>query len=203
LPAGSPRPSIQAALVHAALFLGLVCGLPRAVAQQAGWNLAAFPARTARAYARPPQRASLSERRARYEAHFLEAARIYALPAAYLQAVAHVESAFDPHVVSVDGATGVMQLMPFTARHMGISDPFDARQNILGGARFLRVLANHWRGDIVLTTASYNAGAGAVGRHRGVPPYRETQRYVRRVLSHYKKYRGGRTSRRCACATAS
>jgi soluble lytic murein transglycosylase-like protein len=83
---------------------------------------------------------------------------------------------------------GVMQLMPFTARKMGVVDPFDARQNILGGARFLRILANQWRGDIERTTASYNAGAGAVVKYGGVPPYRETQRYVARVLRLYRSY---------------
>jgi soluble lytic murein transglycosylase-like protein len=180
----------RASIALATLFLGLVWARPRVSAQQAGWNLAAFPARSARAYTRAPQRGSLAQRRARLESYFIEAAELYALPAAYLRAVAHVESAFDPHVVSVDGAAGIMQLMPFTARAMGISDAFDARQNIFGGARFLRVLANQWKGDLVLTTASYNAGAGAVARHHGVPPFAETQRYVRRVLAHYKTYRG-------------
>jgi soluble lytic murein transglycosylase-like protein len=88
---------------------------------------------------------------------------------------------------------GLMQLMPKTARSMGVSDPFDARQNILGGARYLRILANRFNGDLVLTVAAYNAGEGAVQKHRGIPPYKETQRYVRRVLKHYYAYRGGAT----------
>ena len=73
---------------------------------------------------------------------------------------------------------------------MGVRDPFNPRQNILGGARFLRILANHWNGDLVLTVASYNAGANAVARYRGVPPFSETRRYVNRVLERYYAYRG-------------
>jgi soluble lytic murein transglycosylase-like protein len=109
-----------------------------------------------------------------------------------LRAVMHVESDYDPNVVSVDGAMGLMQLMPFTAQKMGVLDPFDPRQNILGGARFLRILANQWNGDLVLTVASYNAGSGAVERYNGVPPYGETRRYVNRVLTRYYGYRQGR-----------
>ncbi len=104
-----------------------------------------------------------------------------------------VESDFNSQVVSRAGAMGLMQLMPKTARSMGVSDPFDARQNILGGARYLRILANRFKGDLVLTVAAYNAGEGAVQKHNGIPPYKETQRYVRRVLKHYYAYRGGST----------
>ena len=85
---------------------------------------------------------------------------------------------------------GLMQLMPRTAASMGVSDPFDPRQNIFGGARYLRLLANKFNGDLVLTIAAYNAGEGAVTRYRGVPPYAETRRYVQRVLSHYYTFRG-------------
>jgi soluble lytic murein transglycosylase-like protein len=82
-----------------------------------------------------------------------------------------------------------MQLMPRTAASMGVRDPFDPRQNILGGARYLRILANTFNGDLVLTIAAYNAGEGAVVRHRGIPPYTETQRYVRNVLRYYYAFR--------------
>jgi soluble lytic murein transglycosylase-like protein len=81
-----------------------------------------------------------------------------------------------------------MQLMPRTAQRMGVRDPFDPRDNILGGARFLRILANQWQGDHVLTVASYNAGPGAVERHGGVPPFAETRNYVHRVLALYREY---------------
>jgi soluble lytic murein transglycosylase-like protein len=122
-------------------------------------------------------------------AHSRGRANLYQLPVSFIRAVMHVESGFSPEVISHAGAQGLMQLMPQTARNMGVSDPFDARQNILGGARFLRVLANQFGGDLVLTVAAYNAGAGAVMKYRGVPPYEETRRYVRRVLTHYYGYR--------------
>jgi soluble lytic murein transglycosylase-like protein len=147
-----------------------------------------FPARAARTYQRPPRGTTLQRLR-RLLPYLLEAAALYQLPASYLCAVAQVESRFDPYVVSVDGAAGVMQLMPFTARKMGVLNPFDARQSVLGGARFLRVLANQWNGDLERTTAAYNAGSGAVTKYGGVPPYTETQRYVRKVLRLYRAYR--------------
>jgi soluble lytic murein transglycosylase-like protein len=153
-----------------------------------------FGGRESRAIKTPrSQRDRSPERYQRYEAHLAEAARLYQLPVAFLRAVMHVESDYDPNVVSVDGAMGLMQLMPFTAQKMGVLDPFDPRQNILGGARFLRILANQWNGDLVLTVASYNAGSGAVERYNGVPPYGETRRYVNRVLNHYYAFRQGRS----------
>lgn len=127
----------------------------------------------------------------RYNGLITEAARLYELPDSFIRAVMRVESDFNPTVVSRAGAMGLMQLMPKTARSMGVSDPFDARQNILGGARYLRILANRFKGDLVLTVAAYNAGQGAVDKYNGIPPYKETQRYVRRVLKHYYAYRGG------------
>lgn len=160
-----------------------------------GYKRVAFEARSARSFKTPSRLRDRSpERYTRYDSYLSEAARLYQLPVAFLRAVMHVESDFDPNVVSVDGAMGLMQLMPFTAEKMGVLDPFDPRQNILGGARFLRILANQWNGDLVLTVASYNAGSGAVERYRGVPPYSETRRYVNRVLSHYYAYRQGRES---------
>ncbi|MDH3656095.1 MAG: lytic transglycosylase domain-containing protein [Myxococcales bacterium] len=130
-------------------------------------------------------------RYSRYSSLIDEAAQLYQLPHSFIRAVMRVESDFNPEVVSRAGAMGLMQLMPKTARSMGVSDPFNARQNILGGARYLRILANRFKGDLVLTVAAYNAGEGAVEKHNGIPPYKETQRYVRRVLKHYYAYRGG------------
>ena len=128
-------------------------------------------------------------RYSRYNNLIGEAARLYQLPESFIRAVMRVESDFNPTVVSRAGAMGLMQLMPRTARSMGVSDPFDARQNINGGARYLRILANRFKGDLVLTVAAYNAGEGAVEKYNGIPPYKETQRYVRRVLKHYYAYR--------------
>lgn len=127
----------------------------------------------------------------RYDGLIGEAARLYQLPEPFIRAVMRVESDFNPTVVSRAGAMGLMQLMPKTARSMGVADPFDARQNVLGGARYLRILANRFKGDLVLTVAAYNAGEGAVDKYNGIPPYKETQRYVRRVLKHYYAYRSG------------
>jgi soluble lytic murein transglycosylase-like protein len=132
-------------------------------------------------------------RYSRYNSLIDEAAKLYQLPESFIRAVMRVESDFNPTVVSRAGAMGLMQLMPKTARSMGVSDPFDARQNIHGGARYLRILANRFKGDLVLTVAAYNAGEGAVQKYNGIPPYRETQRYVRRVLKHYYAYRSEST----------
>ena len=129
------------------------------------------------------------ERMARYDTYIREAAILYVLPEEFLRAVMRVESNFYREAVSHAGAMGLMQLMPATARAMGVLDPFDPRQNVLGGARFLRVLANNFGGDLVLTIAAYNAGEGAVRKYGGIPPYAETRRYVQRVLTHYYAYR--------------
>ncbi|HJL19790.1 MAG TPA: transglycosylase SLT domain-containing protein [Sandaracinaceae bacterium LLY-WYZ-13_1] len=125
------------------------------------------------------------DRYSRYDAFIREAAALYQLPEAFIRAVIRVESDYHPEVVSHAGACGLMQLMPATAARMGVTDAFDPRQNILGGSRYLRILANQFNGDLVLTIAAYNAGEGAVLRYRGIPPYEETQRYVRRVLRWY------------------
>jgi len=158
------------------------------------WRRVGFEGRRSRKLKTPAEQRDRSpERYSRYDEHLLEAARLYQLPVALLRAVTHVESDFDPNVVSVDGAMGLMQLMPSTAQRMGVEDPFDPRQNILGGARFLRVLANLFKGDLVLTVASYNAGPGAVQRYQGVPPFGETRRYVNRVLERYYNYRAAQS----------
>lgn len=128
------------------------------------------------------------------EGAFEEAAVGCDVPLSLLRAVARVESNFNPRARSRVGAMGVMQLMPKTARAMGVRNPYDARENVLGGARYLRLLSDQWKGDVVLTLASYNAGPEAVRRHHGVPPYAETQRYVRRVMQHYAQYEQSRGS---------
>ncbi len=138
---------------------------------------------------RGPPSARGEARHRRYDALLREAAAYYRLPFAFLKAVVSVESAFSPNVVSAKGAMGLMQLMPRTARAMGVTDPFDPRQNVFGGARYLRGLANRFEGDLVLTIAAYHAGEGAVGRHGGVPPYPDTRRYVQKVLAAYERYR--------------
>jgi hypothetical protein len=120
-------------------------------------------------------------RAAAFEGLITEAAAIEGISADLVRAVIHTESAFDAFAVSSTGARGLMQLMPDAARRFGVADPFDARQNILGGTRYLRVLLKQFGGDVTLATAAYNAGEGTVARYRGVPPYRETINYVRRI----------------------
>jgi soluble lytic murein transglycosylase-like protein len=129
------------------------------------------------------------ERYTRYDDAIREAATLYQIPEALIRAVIQVESNYDPRAVSPVGAHGLMQLMPPTAQAMMVEDIFDPRQNILGGTRYLRVLANLFNGDIHLTIAGYNAGENAVIRYGGIPPYRETQDYVVRVLDNYHRYR--------------
>ena len=128
------------------------------------------------------------DRYARYDAYILEAALLYQMPEALIRAVIRVESDYDPNVVSWAGAQGLMQMMPDTAARMEVTDSFDPRQNILGGTRYLRYLANLFQGDLVLTIAGYHAGEGAVLRYRGVPPYTTTHGYIRRVVEHYYRY---------------
>jgi soluble lytic murein transglycosylase-like protein len=125
----------------------------------------------------------------RYDAHIREAATLYQIPEELVRAVIRVESDFDPRAVSPKNARGLMQMIPATAERMMVTDVFDPRENILGGTRYLRVLANLFNGDIELTVAAYNAGENAVMRHGGIPPYPETVDYVARVLSFYRQYR--------------
>jgi hypothetical protein len=110
-----------------------------------------------------------------------EAADRYRLDPDLIRAIIRAESAFNPFAVSRAGAQGLMQLMPAVAEELDVLDPFDPRQNIFGGARYLRWLLDRNDGNLDLAVASYNAGPGAVERYNGIPPYRETQNYVKKV----------------------
>jgi soluble lytic murein transglycosylase-like protein len=103
-----------------------------------------------------------------------------------VRAVVKVESNFNPNAVSRKGAMGLMQLMPATARQLNVNDPFDPEQNVDAGVRHLKQLLESYKGDVRLTLAAYNAGAGAVARSSGVPRYAETQNYVRRITALYR-----------------
>ena len=105
-----------------------------------------------------------------------------------MKAVVAVESSFEPGAVSPRGAQGLMQLIPPTAAEMFVQDPFDARDNVYGGARYLRILANRFAGDLRRTIAAYNAGPINVEKAKDVPPIDETRLYVQRVLAVYKHY---------------
>lgn len=117
-----------------------------------------------------------------FEAMIARAAAEADLDPALVRAVVAVESGFEPNAVSPAGAKGLMQLMDGTARQLGVADPFDPEQNLRGGTTFLRYLLDRY-GDERLALAAYNAGPGAVDRYGGIPPYAETQRYVREVLA--------------------
>jgi soluble lytic murein transglycosylase-like protein len=114
-----------------------------------------------------------------------EAAARHSVDPNLVRAMIKVESNFNPQAVSRKGAMGLMQLMPFTARRLNVSNPFDPQQNVDAGVRHLKVLLNNFGGDLQLTLAAYNAGEGAVARSNGVPHFAETQTYVKRITELY------------------
>jgi soluble lytic murein transglycosylase-like protein len=117
------------------------------------------------------------------------AARDFGVDQAIVRAIIHAESAYNPNALSRVGAQGLMQLMPATARRFGVSNAFDAAQNIRGGVQYLAWLLKRFNGNLTLAAAGYNAGEGAVDKYKGVPPYSETQRYVQRVGLLADRYR--------------
>jgi soluble lytic murein transglycosylase-like protein len=118
-----------------------------------------------------------------YEHLIDEAAERYKLDPDLIRAVINVESAFNPLAVSEAGAQGLMQLMPALAAELGVLNPFDPRENIMAGARYLGYLLDVHKGNIPLALASYNAGPAAVDRYNGVPPFEETRRYVKSIAA--------------------
>lgn len=127
------------------------------------------------------------QRERAYDDIIHEAARAYSMPFAFIKGVIRVESAFNPQALSVAGAQGLMQLMPATAKGLGVTDPFDPRQNIFGGTKMLRQLSDKYDGDINLIMAAYNAGPGNVARYNGIP-WTQTRAYVASVYHWYKVY---------------
>jgi hypothetical protein len=125
-----------------------------------------------------------------YNDTIAEAAALYKVDPNLIRAIIRAESAFNPFAVSRAGAQGLMQLMPAVAEELDVLDPFDPRQNIFGGARYLRQLLDRNGGNVSLAVASYNAGPGAVDRYNGIPPYRETRNYVKKVNSFLKSSKG-------------
>jgi soluble lytic murein transglycosylase-like protein len=121
------------------------------------------------------------------------AARKHGVEPALIAGVIEAESGFNAQAASPAGAQGLMQLMPSTARGLGVTDSLDPAQSVMGGAKLLRQLLDRYQGDTRLALAAYNAGPGAVDKHGGVPPYAETQRYVPKVLAAVERYRQGNT----------
>jgi len=128
-----------------------------------------------------------------HDAYILDSSRRYNIDPLLIYAQMHQESSFKLKATSHKGASGLMQLMPATARRFGVTSIYDPKQNIEAGVRYMRWLLNTFNGDVVLALAGYNAGEGAVMKYgRNVPPYRETQEYVRRITSRYSAITDGR-----------
>jgi soluble lytic murein transglycosylase-like protein len=124
-----------------------------------------------------------------YDELIREASSRFGVDAMLIKSVIQTESAFNALAVSRAGAQGLMQLMPQLSEELGLDDPFDARQNIMGGAQYLRRLLDRYRGNERLALAGYNAGITNVAEHGGVPPFRETRKYIRRVTSLLRQWR--------------
>jgi soluble lytic murein transglycosylase-like protein len=125
----------------------------------------------------------------KYDQYITKAANKYKIDSALIKAIIKAESNFNHHAVSPVGAQGLMQLMPATASHLQVADSFHPEKNIEGGTRYLRYLLNVYRGNYTLALAAYNAGERAVSKYNNhVPPYPETQNYVKRVLSFYESF---------------
>jgi len=125
---------------------------------------------------------------AEYDQIIASCASKYGVSASLIKAVIHAESGYNPQAVSRKGASGLMQLMPETARSLKVSNRFDPKDNVEGGVKYLRFLLDTFRGDVSLAVAAYNAGLNKVARYGGIPPYNETRTYVNRVLSYMQSY---------------
>ncbi len=131
----------------------------------------------------------LAENISQYDELIKKASGKYNVEPALVKAIIKAESNFNHRAVSPKGAKGLMQLMPATASHLQVQDSFHPENNIEGGVKYVRYLLNFFNGNLPLALAAYNAGENAVVRYGGIPPYRETQTYVRRVLSYFERFK--------------
>lgn len=125
---------------------------------------------------------------AEYETIIKASAVRYGISPALIKAVIHAESGYDPNAISPKGASGLMQLMPGTAKSLKVSNSFDPKDNVDGGVKYLKFLLDTFRGDVSLALAAYNAGLSKVAKYGGIPPYAETRNYVNKVLSYMQTY---------------
>jgi soluble lytic murein transglycosylase-like protein len=130
---------------------------------------------------RPDASPATADPRSAVEGFIEEASALYGVSSDLVRAVIQTESGFDSKAVSGVGAKGLMQLMPRTARALGIKDPFDPKENIFGGVKYLSMLLDKYNGNVALALASYNAGPGNVRKHGGIPPFGETRGYVKKI----------------------
>ncbi len=130
-----------------------------------------------------------SNRISTYDDIIREASLHHGLQFELIKAIVHAESSFNPNAISRAGAIGLMQIMPENLNAFGINDPFDPRDNVMGGTRYLKQLMKKYNSDLSLSLAAYNAGPGAVDKYNDIPPYPETKNYVEKVLKYYALYR--------------
>jgi soluble lytic murein transglycosylase-like protein len=132
---------------------------------------------------------------ARFHDIILKTSKRYQVDPALIKAIIMAESSYNPKAVSGKGAEGLMQLMPMTARELGVEDSFDPERNIDGGVRYYRKLLRYFEGDVALALAAYNAGLSKVKKYKGIPPYRQTRTYVKKVFEYYEHYKNQMASR--------
>ncbi len=139
---------------------------------------------------RPGRALQLSRGYYPYRSLVLEASTVHGLEEPLLRAVIEIESDYNRYAISRAGARGLMQLMPETMDYLGVKNPWDPRQNVMAGARYLKSLLKRFSGDLSLALAAYNAGSSSVVRYGSIPPFPQTERYVRKVLKQYHLYSG-------------
>jgi soluble lytic murein transglycosylase-like protein len=176
------RSDRRRAKLRSLIFTSLALAAPHQLKNYGAFNLASNPLTNPQVSTSISNVFALSPRHA-YEGIIREAAALYRVDANLIRSVMQAESAFDPTAVSRTGAMGLMQLMPPVAKAFDVENPFDPRENIMAGTRLLRELLDSHHGNVALTLASYNAGPTAVARYRGVPPFRETRGYVKKITN--------------------